>query len=96
MCENCHNRTDVPQQSPLFDHLVGAREQRGGHVEAERLGGREINDEIEFGRLLNRDIAGLGAAQNLVDQFGSAMELPMDRPQLSALDRRPILTIGKA
>ena len=62
-------------RAPFFDHLVGAREQRGGHVEAERLGGREINDEIEFGRLLNRDIAGLGAAQNLVDQFGSAMEL---------------------
>ena len=27
----------------LFDHLVGAREQRGWHVKAERLGGLEIN-----------------------------------------------------
>src|SRR6267378_1686984 len=34
-----------------LDHLVGAREQRGGHVEAERSGGRQINDEIELGRL---------------------------------------------
>ena len=33
----------------------------GGIVEAERLGGLEIDDEIEFGRLLDRDIGGLRA-----------------------------------
>jgi hypothetical protein len=30
------------------------------------LGGRQIDDEIKFGRLLDRDIARLGAFQNLV------------------------------
>ena len=39
----------------------------GGTVEAERFGGRQIDDEIEFGRLLDRDVVGLRPAQNLVD-----------------------------
>jgi hypothetical protein len=30
----------------------------------ERLGGLEIDDEIEFGRLLDRDVGGLRPAQN--------------------------------
>ena len=34
-----------PQQgSPLFDHLVGNREQRGRDVEAKRLGGLEVDE----------------------------------------------------
>ena len=38
----------------------------------ERLGGLEIDDEIEFGRLLDRDVGGLRPAQNLIDQLGGA------------------------
>jgi hypothetical protein len=33
----------------LFDHLVGNREQRRRHVEAERLGDLEVQHELEFG-----------------------------------------------
>ncbi len=40
--------------------------------EAERLGGLEIDDEIEFGWLLDRQIARLCPAQNLIDIFGGA------------------------
>src|SRR5262249_10796678 len=39
-----------------------------------RLGGGKIDGEVEFGRLLDRDIAGFGPTQNLVDDFGSAPE----------------------
>ena len=42
-----------------------------GESETERLGGLEVDDEVEFGRLLDRDIAGLRAAQNLVNKIGS-------------------------
>jgi hypothetical protein len=36
----------------LFDHLVGAREQRWRHVEAKRLGGLSIDDKRDFRGLL--------------------------------------------
>jgi hypothetical protein len=36
-----------------FDHLVGQREQRGRHGEAERIRGLTINDEFELCRQLD-------------------------------------------
>src|SRR6185503_5246336 len=45
-----------------FDHLVGTGEQRGWHFEAERLGSRQIDDEIELSRLLDWKVARLRAA----------------------------------
>src|SRR6478752_10617392 len=40
-----------------LDHLVGAREQRWRHVEAERLGGLEVDHQVELGRSLHRKVA---------------------------------------
>jgi len=36
-------------KKPLFDHLVGAGENRIRHGQAEGLGGLEIDDELEPG-----------------------------------------------
>src|SRR5262249_60070039 len=61
-------------QSLSIHHLGGEDEEIVGDIETERLGGCKIDGEVEFGRLLDRDIAGLGATENLVDDFGSAPE----------------------
>jgi hypothetical protein len=58
----CYFQTPAMQQlSCLFDHLVGAGEHRGRGVEAERLRGFEIDDQLVLGGLLNRQVGGLGA-----------------------------------
>src|SRR4029079_5895069 len=42
------------RQPKLFDHLVGAKQERLGNCEAERLGGADVDDQPEFGRLFHR------------------------------------------
>src|SRR5262249_46817996 len=39
----------------------------------EHLGGGEVDDEIELGRLLDRDVGRLRSSQNLVDNLGGAL-----------------------
>src|ERR1700680_978084 len=48
----------------LCDHFVGAREQLRWNFEAQRLRGREVEDQIVLGRQLNRQIAGLRPFEN--------------------------------
>ena len=42
------------KQHRLFDHVIGATEQRWRHVQTESPRGLEIDREIELGRLLDR------------------------------------------
>ena len=56
----CQEATYAPQQTALlFDHLVGAGEERRGHFEAERLGGFKIDYKLEFGWLQHRQVGRL-------------------------------------
>ena len=47
-----------------LDHLVGSGEQRRWHLETQHLCRLEINDQIEFCRLLNGQIARLLSLEN--------------------------------
>jgi hypothetical protein len=51
----------------LFDHLVGAREQRCWDFEAERSRSLEIDHQLVLGRRLHRQVGGLLVAQDAVD-----------------------------
>jgi hypothetical protein len=44
-------REQSQQKLRLFDHLVGEREQPVRNLEAERLGGPEVDDKVKLGRL---------------------------------------------
>src|SRR6516225_1136933 len=83
----------------LFDHLVGASEQRGRHVDAEHLGGLQIDDELESGGLLHQQIGGLdafddatGIAANLainVGEVGSVTHPGRRLPRIRVSYRLP-------
>ena len=53
--------------APLFDHLVGTCEQRRRHGEADRLGGLKVDDELELGRGLHRQVGRLLALEDAID-----------------------------
>src|SRR5207253_9102801 len=58
----------------LLDHLIRLEEERRGDGEAERLGGLEVDDELELHRLLHGQVRRLGTVQNLVHVGGGAAE----------------------
>src|SRR5262244_657557 len=50
----------------LLDHLIGSGEERRRDCEPEGFGGLEVDDELEYGRLLDGEICRFRALQDLV------------------------------
>src|SRR5262249_53900153 len=63
------------QQKSLLNHLVGKREHRRGHLKAERLRGFEVDDQLELGRLQNRQIGRSGAFEDSTGVNGDLAKL---------------------
>ena len=52
------------KSSTQFDHLVGESEQSRRYGQAEYLRRLEVNDQLEFGRLYDRQVSRFGAVEN--------------------------------
>ena len=65
-CANS-DRTHCSKNEPLFDHLVGAREQAIWHGETERLRGLEIDHQLILGWRLHGQISGLLTLEDAID-----------------------------
>jgi hypothetical protein len=62
----------------LFNHLVGDGEQRWRHLDAERACRLKVDDKLELGRRLHRQVGRLGALEDAID----IVRAPGDRDQL--------------
>jgi hypothetical protein len=51
MAQGFRPLSPVTHSSVLFDHLVGADEERLRYGQPERLGGLEVGHKLDFGRL---------------------------------------------
>ena len=67
-------RTNAPQQTViLFDHLVGNLLEMHWHVEAQRLGGIEVDDKLISRRRLHRHVGWFFALKDAVDITGRTL-----------------------
>src|SRR6266436_1271989 len=56
-----------------LNYLIGARDECGRHGKPQLLGHLEVDGQLEFGYLVDRDIAGLCPSENCVDVVGDAL-----------------------
>ena len=72
--ECCSQESAALVEQALLDDLVRAHQERLRDREAERLRGLEVDDQLELGRLLDRQVGGLGALEDLVHVSGITSE----------------------
>jgi hypothetical protein len=60
----------MSKRTALFDRLVCIHQQRLRNHDAEVPGGLEVDRQIEFHGLLDRQVGGLGASEDPVDVIG--------------------------
>src|SRR5262245_34788432 len=65
----------IRSKAALFDHRVGAGEERWWHVKTERLSCFQIDHQLVLGRRLHRQVGGLLALEDAVDVAGGAADL---------------------
>ena len=72
---SARSRHSAPQrEASLFDHLIGASEDILWDFQPQRFRNRHVDRHVELRGLLDRQIAWLRAAQNLVHVIGGAPE----------------------
>src|SRR5215469_8208424 len=69
-----------------FDHLVGGNQQLVGHGEAEHPGGLGVDDQLELGRLYDRQVRGFGA---LEDATGINADLTIHIHNVASVGHQP-------
>src|SRR4029434_7247488 len=62
------NGVSVTRSLRPLDHFVGAQQDRLRDSQAKRFGHLEVDHHLELRRLLDGEIAGLGAFEDLVDK----------------------------
>src|SRR2546422_9416411 len=75
----------------LLDHLVRLEEERRGDREPERLGGLQIDDQLELHSPLHREIGWLGTLEDLIYVVSSTS--PLARETQPIRHERPSLHI---
>jgi len=84
-------------QCVLLDHLVGAQQDRFGDRNAQGLGGLEVDDQLEFGWLLDGQVGRFRAPEDLVDiRGGTCQEIRRVRVTPSGHRSRPVPCKGTA
>src|SRR5260221_10003112 len=86
MSHSCQERTHAPQQRTCsLDHFVSALLEEHWHVEAERLGGLEVDHQLELDRSLNGKLARL---LSLEDAIGIDSRAPKIIGQVNAVGQQ--------
>jgi hypothetical protein len=60
-------------RSKLSEPIISSREERGRHIEPERLGGLQVDHELVSGRRLHREVGRLLAFEDSHELAGNAL-----------------------